>query len=91
MRANGLKSSNSIRVGWKLKIPASGADGEGEGKPVVRTTKLEKRLSLYKVRRGDSLWEIASACGTTTRTIMSLNGLSGSQLRVGQVLKVPKR
>ncbi len=90
-RANGLKSGNSIKVGWKLKIPGRGVDGEEQGNPVVRTTKLEKGLSVYKVRRGDSLWEIASACGTTTRTIMSLNGLSGSQLRVGQVLKVPKR
>lgn len=90
MRANGLKSSNSIKVGWKLKIPTSGAEGEGEGKPVIRTTELEKRLSIYKVRRGDSLWEIASACGTTTQTIMSLNGLRNSRLHIGQVLKVPK-
>jgi peptidoglycan lytic transglycosylase D len=91
MRANGLKSSNTIKVGWKLKIPVREADGEEQGKPVIRTTKLEKRLSLYKVRRGDSLWEIASACGTTTKTIMSLNGLRSSRLYVGQVLRVPKR
>jgi membrane-bound lytic murein transglycosylase D len=91
MKVNGLKSSNSIKVGWKLKILGREEDGEGQGKPVIRTTKFEKRLSVYKVRRGDSLCEIASACGTTTRTIMSLNGLRSPRLLVGQVLKVPKR
>ena len=91
MSANGLKSSNSIKVGWTLKIPVRGADGDWEGEAVIRTTKLEEGLSVYKVRRGDSLWEIANVCGTTTQTIMSLNGLRSSRLHAGQVLKVPKR
>jgi membrane-bound lytic murein transglycosylase D len=90
MRANGLKNSNTLRVGQKLRIPGKGTAGGGEEKPVFRTAKTEERLSTYVVKRGDSLWEIAGAYGTTTHTIMSLNGLRGSRLRVGQVLKVPK-
>ena len=90
MHANSLKNGNTLQVGWKLKIPGKGTAGEWEEKPVVRTAKLEKKLSTYVVRRGDSLWEIARAHRTTTHTIMSLNGLRSSRLRVGQVLKVPK-
>jgi membrane-bound lytic murein transglycosylase D len=90
MRANGLKNSNSLRVGQKLRIPGKGTAGDGEEKPVIRTAKTEERLSTYVVKQGDSLWEIAGAYGTTTHTIMSLNGLRSSRLRVGQVLKVPK-
>ncbi|MCU0594074.1 MAG: LysM peptidoglycan-binding domain-containing protein [Desulfobacterota bacterium] len=29
MKANGLRSSNAIKVGWKLKIPGRGMDGGG--------------------------------------------------------------
>jgi membrane-bound lytic murein transglycosylase D len=42
------------------------------------------------VERGDSLWKIANRFDTTVRAIQSLNGLEGNDLRVGQVLKVPK-
>jgi len=90
MQANGLKNGNYLRVGRKLKIPGKGTAGEWEEKPVIRTAKTEQKLSTYVVKRGDSLWEIARAYGTTTHTIKSLNGLRSSRLRVGQVLKVPK-
>lgn len=90
IRANGLKNSNYLQVGWKLRIPGKGGRGKGQEKPVMRTAKLEKRLSDYVVKRGDSLWKVARARRSTTRTIMSLNGLRSSRLHVGQVLKVPK-
>ena len=90
MRANGLKNSYYLQVKWELRIPGKGGRGKGQEKPVMRTAKLEKMLSAYVVKRGDSLWKIARARRSTTRTIMSLNGLSSSRLHVGQVLKVPK-
>jgi membrane-bound lytic murein transglycosylase D len=90
MRANGLKDSNTLRVGQNLRIPGKGAADGWQEEPVLRTAKIEKGLSTYVVKRGDSLWEIAGAYGTTTHTIMSLNGLRSSRLRIGQVLKVPE-
>jgi membrane-bound lytic murein transglycosylase D len=90
MHANGLKTSNILRVGQKLRIPGKGTAGGWDEKPVIQTAKIGRRLSTYVVKRGDSLWEIAGAYGTTTHTIISLNGLRSSRLRVGQVLKVPK-
>jgi LysM repeat protein len=43
----------------------------------------------YRVRRGDSLWKIAQAHGTTVSVIRSANDLRGSRIYAGQVLTVP--
>lgn len=44
----------------------------------------------YTVKAGDTVTGIAARFGTTTRAIASLNGLANvSNLRIGQVLKIP--
>ncbi len=43
----------------------------------------------YTVKAGDSISGIAYMYGTSTKKITSLNGLSNSNIRVGQKLKVP--
>jgi LysM repeat protein len=40
----------------------------------------------YTVRKGDTLAKIAQRCGVSVASIKKLNGLSGSTIRVGQVL-----
>ena len=42
----------------------------------------------YIVKKGDSLWSIASKNNTTVDNIKKLNNLSGNNLSVGQVLKL---
>lgn len=43
----------------------------------------------YVVRSGDTLWLLARRFGTTVDAIKKLNGLSGDELSIGQVLKIP--
>ena len=43
----------------------------------------------YEVKKGDSLWSIASKNNTTVNAIKSLNNLSSNNLSVGQLLKLP--
>jgi LysM repeat protein len=43
----------------------------------------------YTVESGDTLSAIASRLGTTVEALMSLNGLTSTDLAVGQVLSVP--
>lgn len=43
-------------------------------------------VRTYTVRAGDNLWTIARRYGTNTDALEKLNHLSGSRLRVGQVL-----
>ena len=44
----------------------------------------------YTVVSGDTLWSLARRYGTTVDAIKALNGLTGDEIRVGQVLLIPK-
>lgn len=43
----------------------------------------------YVVRSGDTLWLLAQRYGTTVDAIKRLNGLTGNNLSIGQILKIP--
>ena len=86
-RANNLRRSNYIIAGRLLKIPQ-----RGYKYPASKTVKRKygKRYA-HKVTSGDSLWIIAKRYGTTTQKIQELNNLSGTNLHIGQVIKLPMR
>jgi len=44
--------------------------------------------SSYTVRKGDTLAKIARRCGVSVASIKNVNGLSGTTIRVGQVLVI---
>lgn len=71
---NGL-TSNNLYVGQVLRIPTK----EAAGGPYFE----------YIVRAGDTLWLLAQRYGTTVDAIKNLNGLSGNDLSIGQILKIP--
>jgi LysM repeat protein len=91
--ANGLNSSNLIRVGQKLKVP------KGSGSVASRSSSSSSRSSgssggssgggSYTVKSGDSLWVIARKNNTTVDKLKKTNGLSSDNLKVGQKLKIP--
>lgn len=45
----------------------------------------------YRVRRGDSLWTIARRNNVSVERLRSANGIRSSQVRAGQVLRIPAR
>lgn len=46
--------------------------------------------TTYRVKSGDTLYDIARTFKTTVAAIESLNGLTSANLHIGQVLKIPK-
>jgi LysM repeat protein len=75
-QANRLRG-NRIQAGQVLHMEA-------------RSAAVTRRRS-YRVRSGDSLWDIARAHGTTVRELRRVNDLPGSRIFVGQVLDVSRR
>ena len=72
---NGL-TSNTLQIGQVLRIPTTQSPPDSS-------------YFEYVVRPGDTLWLLAQRYGTTVDAIKNLNGLSGSELSVGQVLRIP--
>jgi LysM repeat protein len=59
-------------------------------KPVVKAKPKPKSVT-YVVKKGDSLSVIAGRTGSSVSAIKSANGISGTLIRPGQVLKIPKK
>ena len=53
--------------------------------------KPKPKAARYVVKKGDSLSTIASRNGTTVSAIKSANSISGTLIRPGQTLSLPKR
>ena len=46
-------------------------------------------VEIYKVKKGDNLYNIAKKYNTSVPNILSFNNLSTSNLSIGQELKIP--
>lgn len=57
--------------------------------PAPTPTQAVSVAEGYTVKTGDTLYSIARALGTTVEQLQALNGLSGSDISVGQLLRVP--
>jgi membrane-bound lytic murein transglycosylase D len=64
------------------------ATAKAVAKPKVQTAAKASTSDRYKVRKGDTLAEIAQRFGTTVRDLMDTNNLRNSVIRAGQILLV---
>ena len=86
MEVNKIRSKNKIYVGQKLKISSETPAEPLASSPVDHPAKP----TVYVVKRGDMLEEIASEYGTTTKALMEANKIkSKDKIYVGQKLKIP--
>lgn len=75
--ANNL-NSNTITIGQILNIPInSGVNPDN--------------LFNYTVKKGDTLYGIASRYGTSVSEIIKLNNLKNNNLSIGQILMIPEK
>jgi membrane-bound lytic murein transglycosylase D len=87
--ANNINRAHRIFAGKVLKIP-----GRSTGAHMTASAASQiapGQAVTYHVRRGDNLWNIANKFGTTTKTIMAENNLSGTNLSIGQTLQINSR
>jgi LysM repeat protein len=69
-------------------IPGSGAPASPAASPAAAASGSEF-ASTYRVKAGDTLVGIAATYGTTVGELQRVNRLTGSDLKIGQVLQVP--
>ena len=60
----------------------------GENILLASATSSSSGYKTYTVRKNDTLGKIAEDFGVPISTLRSLNGVSGSRIYVGQVLKI---
>ena len=84
-RLNRMRSAHKIWPGQRLKIPVRGYSRSSSSTPPPPALPKGKPVK-YTVKRGDSLWRIASRFGITVSEIKSANGLKSDRLAVGQIL-----
>ena len=84
-RANGLSSSR-IYPGNTLSVPGVASASEDGRRPANNNG-----ATTYRVRRGDTLYDIAREFGVSVNELRRINGLSTSRIYPGDVLRIPKR
>ncbi len=84
-RLNRLRRVDLIKSGQRLKIPVRGRSYASS--PPPKLVKEGEKL-IYIVRRGDSLYKIASAFSTTVGKIKKDNSLESDTLDVGQKIVI---
>lgn len=81
MELNDLTRSNLVRVGQVLRV---------SGRATAAQEELALSGSVYVVRPGETLSEIAQRLGTTAEALKAANGLAdASVVRVGQRIGIP--
>jgi membrane-bound lytic murein transglycosylase D len=81
MSANNL-SGSTIRSGQSLVIPGTYAS--------AKTTASSSDVISYRVKKGDTLWDIASRHNVSVASIQKWNNLSSAELTPGVSLTIYK-
>jgi len=88
LEANNLSQRSKIYAGKKLIVPVP--MDRSYGSSTKRSHEYTTKNSIYSVRSGDTMWDIAKAFGTTVDALRGINYIEkGSRIYVGQKLKIP--
>lgn len=83
------KTASSGKTGSAGKS-ASSKPKSSSSKTASTKSKPKPKTVRYTVKKGDSLSTVASRNGTSVTALRKANGLSGSVIRPGQSLSIPK-
>lgn len=87
-------TSNTSSSNSKPRASSSSSSSKSKpkSKPVAKAKPKPKSSSMsYTVKRGDTLYSLASRYGTSVSAIKKASGLSGDMLRDGRTIKIPRK
>jgi membrane-bound lytic murein transglycosylase D len=74
-----------------VRLPARAAATVAGRAETLRNEDARIALTLFTVRRGDSLEDLAEAIGASTDVLAQMNSLAGSKVHEGQTIYLPVR
>ena len=88
---NHMGRRTMLSIGSTMIIPAKGATADMMVPASVETEETvpqpqEQHKSIYRVRSGDTLWDVARQFGVTIKQLQTWNRLSSTRIRAGQHL-----
>lgn len=54
-------------------------------------TSYGAEYDLHVIQKGDTLYSLAKSCGVSVNDLIALNGLSGPEIRIGDLIKLPRQ
>lgn len=86
------KNINTMSFAQKQKIKSGGSTDISSSSPKISNEIIQDGYVCYKVKSGDTLWEIAKNSGVSDDDIRKLNNLKdGDKIISGQILKIKKK
>ncbi len=82
--ANGLSRWDTIHPGQRLVVPGAAATAVASKESATQAGDQQ-----YRVRKGDTLYDIARKFGTSVHALRQANGLRSSRIYPGDVLHIP--
>jgi membrane-bound lytic murein transglycosylase D len=83
---NDISRTSTIYPGQRLVLRGTAPDGQQAAPPPASQAPATGSRVTHAVEVGDTLWDLALEYGVTVEQISELNSLSGTNLRIGQVL-----
>ncbi len=85
IKANDIKNPSKLRINQSLKIPPPNFSK----KDIYSDSELKKGV-YYRLKRGDTLWELSRTYQVSINKIKEANGIdSPKKLRIGKVIFIP--
>lgn len=90
LEANNLSRRSTIYAGKTIIVPVPLDREYKTGQNRKKNQDYKANKSIYVVRSGDTMWDIARAFGTTVSSLRRNNYIErGSRIYVGQKIKIP--
>lgn len=77
---------NKVKIGWNMTVYLP----KEYKKPSSKNAEDNEEYTIYKVKAGETLWEIAKRYNMTVTKLQELNDIEGKGISIGQKLKVKK-
>jgi LysM repeat protein len=82
------ETSTAIKPQPQKSVPVKPSTPASQVSTRVATRQLQP-YRVYVVRKGDTLWSVARRCNVDVEKLKYLNGLKGTTLSPGKVLRIP--